>query len=305
MVRVVTDSTSDIPRDLAQALGITVVPAYVHFGSKSYRDGVDIGPDELYKRMLDGPVHPTTSAPAPGDFAEAYRKLSAETDEIISIVVTSKHSAVYDSALLGRESIKGRCRIEVVDSQLTTMGLGLVAMTAARMARDGRSMTEVLEGTRQAIPRIHGMALVDTLKYALKGGRLNKAGTLIGALVKVKPMLVIESGVIKPSGVTRTREKGLERLMDFVRKHLPLEEVAVVHSTSPDEAQSLAQRIQSVASLKAQPVIARLGSALGVHGGPGALAVALREGDSEAGEAVDKERRVKRFSVPSLRRSRR
>lgn len=305
MVRVVTDSTSDLPRDLAQALGIIVVPAYVHFGSKSYRDGVDIGPDELYKRMLDGPAHPTTSAPAPGDFAEAYKKLSAETDEIVSIVVTSKHSAVYDSALLGRESIKGSCRIEVVDSQSTTMGLGLVTVAAARMAKDGRSMAEVLEAARRAIPRTHGLALLDTLKYALKGGRLSRAGTLIGSLVKVKPILTIESGVISPSGVTRTRDKGMERLLDFVRKHLPVEEVAVVHSTSPDEAQSLAQRIQSMASLKTQPIVSRLGSALGVHGGPGTLAVALRERDHEEKEEADKEKRGRKLTLPPIRRPRR
>ena len=89
MVKIVTDSTSDLPHEVAKALGIVVVPAYVHFSDKSYRDGIDIGPDELYQRMLDGPVHPTTSAPAPGDFAEAYGKLAQETDEIVSIVVTS------------------------------------------------------------------------------------------------------------------------------------------------------------------------------------------------------------------------
>ncbi len=304
MVRVVTDSTSDLPKGVAEALGITVVPAYVHIGGKSYRDGVDITPDDIFKSMLDGAVHPTTSAPAPGDFAEVYRKLSAETDGIVSIVVTSKQSAVYDSALLGRESIKGGCRIEVVDSQSTTMGLGLVAMAAARRAKEGAAMEEVLEAAHRAVPRTYGMAILDTLKYALRGGRLGKAGILIGALVKVRPMLSIKSGVIGPSGVTRTREKGIERLLEFVKKHLPIDEVAVVYSTSPGEAQSLAETIKSLAP-KTQPIIARLGSALGVHGGPGSLVVALREHDHEARAEADRERRGRKLTIPPLRRPRR
>src|SRR4030042_122904 len=228
MVKIVTDSTSDLPREIASALGITVVPAYVHFGDKSYRDGVDIGPDELYRRMLDGPVHPTTSAPAPGDFGEIYSKLARETDEIVSIVVTSKQSAVYDSALMGKESLKQKCRIEVIDSQSVTMGLGLMAIAAAKKAQAGASIEEVLEAVRQAIPRTHGLALLDTLKYALKGGRLSKAGTLIGSLVRVRPILTIKAGVIGPSGVARTHAKGIERLCEFVVKHRPIEDIAVV-----------------------------------------------------------------------------
>jgi DegV family protein with EDD domain len=300
MVKIVTDSTSDLPREIASALGITVVPAYVHFGDKSYRDGVDIGPDELYRRMLDGHVHPTTSAPAPGDFAEVYGKLARETDEIVSIVVTSKQSAVYDSALMGKESLKQKCRIEVIDSQSVTMGLGLMAIAAAKKAQAGATIEEVLEAVRQAIPRTHGLALLDTLKYALKGGRLSKAGTLIGSLVRVRPILTIKAGVIGPSGVARTHAKGIERLCEFVVKHCPIEDIAVVHSASSQEAESLAEQIRSIVP-QSHPIIARLGSALGVHAGPGALVVALREGKGEAEKTTESERRGKRFSLPSLR----
>lgn len=300
MVRIVTDSTSDIPREIASALGITVVPAYVHFGDKSYRDGVDLAPDELYKRMLDGPVHPTTSAPAPGDFTEAFGKLARETDEIVSVVVTSKHSAVYDSALMGKEAVKQKCRIEVIDSQSVTMGLGLMAILAARKAQAGASVEEVIDAVRQAIPRTHGMCVLETLKYALRGGRLSKAGTLIGALVKVRPLLSIKAGVIGPSGVARTHAKGVERLCDFVRKHRPIEDIAVVHSSSPQEAQSLAEQMKSIVP-QSHPIIARLGAALGVHGGPGALVVTLRETMGEVEREIESEKRGKRFSLPPLR----
>jgi len=303
MVRVVTDSTSDLPLEVAKDLGITVVPAYVHIDGKSYRDGIDIGLDDIYRHLLDGAVHATTSAPAPGDFAEVYRRLSAETDGIVSVVVTSRQSAIYDSALVGKESIGGKCRIEVVDSQSATMGLGLVAIAAARRANEGATMDEVLEAAHRAVPRTYGMALLDTLKYALRGGRLSKAGVLVGSLVRVKPMLSIKSGLIGPSGVTRTREKGIERLMEFVKKHLPIDDVSVVYSTSPGEAQTLAESIQSLAP-DSRPIMARLGSALGVHGGPGTVAVAVRERDSEAKEEAEK-KRVRRLSIPPLRRPRR
>jgi len=301
MVKVVTDSTSDIPPEIAAKLGITVVPAYVHFGDRSYRDGVDMSADELYRRMLDGPVHPTTSAPAPGDFTEAFSRLARETDEIVSVVVTSKQSAIYDSALMGKEALKQRCRVEVIDSQSVTMGLGLMAILAARRAQAGASIEEVLEAVRQAIPRTHGMAVLETLKYALRGGRLSKAGTLIGALVKVRPILTIRDGIIGPSGVARTHAKGIERLCDFVRRHLPVDDIAIVHSSSPQEAQSLAEQIKSMVP-QSQPIIARLSAALGVHGGPGALVVTLREGMREAEEEAERERKLRRFSLPPLRR---
>lgn len=303
MVRVVTDSTSDLPGEIAEELGITVVPAYVHIDGRSYRDGIDIGLDQLYRGMLDGAGPAMTSAPAPGDFAEAYRKLSGETDGIVSVVVTAKQSAVYESALVGRESITGKCRIEVVDSQSVTMGLGLVAMAAARRAKEGASMDEVLATARRAVTRTYGMALLDTLKYALRGGRLSKAGVLVGSLVKVKPMLSIKSGVIGPCGVTRTREGGIERLLEFVKKHLPIDEVAVVYSTCPEEAKSVAQSIESL-SPRTRPIMARLGSALGVHGGPGSLAVALREHDHEVKGEIETHRKVRKISLPPLRRMR-
>lgn len=300
MVKIVTDSTADIPPEIASTLGITIVPAYVHFGDKSYRDGVDMNADELYQRMLAGPVHPTTSAPAPGDFAEVYRKLAQETDEIVSVVVTSKQSAIYDSALMGKDSLKQRCRIEVIDSQSVTMGLGLMAILAARKAQAGASIEEVLEALRQAIPRTHGLAVLETLKYALKGGRLSKAGTLIGALVKVRPMLTIKAGVVGPSGVARTHAGGIERLCDFVRKHRPIDDIAVVHSTSAEEAQSLAEQVRSIVP-QSHPIVARLGAALGVHAGPGALVVALREGMGAAEKAIQAEKRGRRLALPPLR----
>ena len=300
MVKVVTDSTSDLPPEIAEELGITIVPAYVHFGSQSYRDGVDITPEQIYERMSTGSVHPTTSSPAPGDFTEVYNRLAKETDEIVCLTVTSKQSAVYEAAMTGKQSFKGRSRVEVIDSQSVTMGLGLMAMLAAREARSGKTIDDVLEAVRGAIPRTHGMALLDTIKHALKGGRLGKGGGLLGSLVKVKPTLEIKEGWIRLCGVTRTRSVGMERLCQCVTKHLPIEDAAVVHSNALREAESLSERIRAL-SPQTRPVIAKLGSALGVHGGPQTLVVVVRESRTEAEKAAEREGKAKRFTLPTLR----
>jgi len=296
MVKIVTDSTSDLPLEVAKELGITVVPAYVHFGSQSFRDGVDITPEQIYERMLSGPIHPTTSSPAPGDFADVYNRLSGETDEIVCLTVTSKQSAIYEAAMTGKQSFKGKSRVEVIDSQSVTMGLGLMAMLAAREARSGKAIDDVLDAVRSAIPRTHGMATLDTIKYVVRGGRLGRGSGLLGSLVKVKPLLEIKDGWIRLCGVTRTRSLGMERLCQCVVRHLPIEDVAVVHSNAAQEAERLAERIRSIAP-QSRPVIAKLGSALGVHGGPQTLVVAVREGKSEA----EKEGKAKRFTLPTLR----
>ena len=300
LVKVVTDSTSDLPPEIARELGITIVPAYVHFGSQSYRDGVDITPEQMYERMLSGSVHPTTSSPAPGDFTDTYSSLARETDEIVCITVTSRQSAIYEAAMTGKQSFQGKCRVEVIDSRSVTMGLGLMAMLAAREARSGKALDEVVAAVRSAIPRTHGMALLDTIKHALKGGRLGRGGGLLGSLVKVKPVLDIKDGWIRLSGATRTRSSGMDRLCQCVTKHLPIEDAAVVHSNALREAERLAERIRSL-SPQTRPVIAKLGSALGVHGGPQSLVVVVRESKTEAERAAEKESKAKRFTLPTLR----
>ena len=153
-VKVVTDSTCDIPPQLMQDLGIAVVPIYVVFGDKSYRDKLDIGDDEFYERLIHGPVHPSTSIPTPKDFADVYNKLAQETDEIISIHITSKESGTYNAALLAKELVTKKCRIEVVDSLSMSMALGLLVAEAGRQAKAGASLEKVTEFVRQAIPKV-------------------------------------------------------------------------------------------------------------------------------------------------------
>jgi len=279
MVKIATDSGSDIGPELAQELGITVVPLYVHFGEEVYRDGVDIGADEFYRRLETSPIHPTTSAPSPGDFAKIYEKLAQETDEILAIHVSRKLSATYDAALQGREALAGRkCRIEVVDSQWVTIALGLIATMAAKAAQAGESLQQVLDGVHQAIPQAHLLAFLDTLKYLARGGRIGKAASLLGTALSVKPLLTVREGEAHPAGLARTRGKAIDRLCEFAKSALHVQDLSISHSTTVNEAQTLAERISSFLP-QIHLRIARLGPALGVHGGPGALVVALRQGE--------------------------
>ena len=275
-VKIVTDSTADLPPQVAEELGITVVPVYIRFGAKVYRDGVDISHDELYQKLVTSSIYPATSQPPPSDFANAYRKLAKETDDIISIQVTSKLSGTYASALQGRELAATGSRIEVVDSLTVSMGLGLIAMAAARLAAAGESLQTVMAEIRQAIPQIRLLALFDTLKYLHRGGRIGMAKALLGSVLNVKPLLTMQDGEFVPVSQARTRRKGIERLFHFVRNALNIQELAIVHSTTPDDAGSLRECISSIFD-KGRLHLTRLGPALGVHGGPGTMGVVVRE----------------------------
>ena len=303
-IKIVTDSTADLPPHLIQELDITIVPAYVGFGNKTYRDGVDISQDEVYQKMVTEHIPATTSQPPPADFADAYKKLLKETDEIVSIQATSKLSGIYSSALQGKDMVSGGNRIAVVDSLSVSMGLGLLTLLAARLAKAGESLPNIIEELRRSVPQTHIWGLFDSLKYALQGGRLGKAKALLGSMLPVKTLLTMREGELHPVGFARTRAKGIEHLVNNLKGCLNIQEVAVVHSTTPDDAQTLKERIGSF--FDKNPIhVSRLGPALGVHGGPGTLILALREKVTGLKqEAQEIERLKKRISLPSLHRPR-
>lgn len=275
-IKIVTDSTADLPEELVKELGITVVPVYVRFGDKVYRDRVDISEDEFYERLTHDPVHPNTTQPTPQDFVDVYQKLSQEADGIISIHISAKLSGTCNSALMARETVGKECPIEVVDSETLSMALGLVVIAAATAAKAGESMDKIVEAAKQAMPKIRLLFLLDTLEYLKKGGRIGKAKALLGSILSVKPMLAVKDGELVPAGQARTRAKGMDKLVEFVQSAANIQDLAVVYNTTPDEAQTLAERIGSVFD-KEKIRMARVGPALGVHGGPGAMIVAFRE----------------------------
>jgi len=275
-VRIVTDSSCDLPTELVQELGITVVPLYVRFGEEVYREQVDISLDEFYKRLEQGPIHPVTIQPSPQDFVTAYQKVASEADGIVSIHISSKLSGTFNSALQGKKLLEKDFPIEVVDSQIITVGLALICIAAAKMAKAGESLASVVEEVKQMLPNIHLLALLDTLKYLALGGRIGKAKALLGSILNVKPMIALKEGEVVPAGQTRSRSKGIERLFSFVESASNIEDLAIAYNTTPDEAQALAERLGSILTKEAVKVI-RLGTTLGVHMGPGGLAIGIRE----------------------------
>ena len=278
-VKVVTDSACDIPAELVEELGITVVPIYVMFGQKAYRDRIDLGTDEFFERLVQNNVHPTTSVPSPKDFANVYNELAKETDEIISIHITSQESGTYNSALLGKELVEGNCRVEVVDSKSVSMSMGMMVIAAAREAMAGKSLDQVADFVRRLVPSMHLMILVDTLRYVIRGGRLNRASGLVGTVLRVRPLLTLKEGDLSPVGVARTKAKAVERLYGFANSFSRVKELAVAYTTEHEEADSLLQRLKA-AFPNATSYLTRVGPSLGTHAGPGAMGVAIWEGEA-------------------------
>jgi DegV family protein with EDD domain len=275
-VKIVTDTTADLPPQLAKELGITMVPVYLRFGEEVFRDVVDISQDEFYRRLMHGGIHPSTTQPSPQDFIDVYKELGKTADGILSIHVSSKLSGTYNSALRAKETLGGKCPIEVIDSEVVTMGLGQLAIAADKMAKSGMSLQQIAKEVRQMIPRIRILGLLDTLKYLALGGRIGKMQALLGSVLNIKPMLTIKDGVLTPAGRARSRNKGIEMLFEYVKNTPEIQDLAVVYNTTLDEAKALIGRLETIFT-EGKITLARLGPALGVHTGPGILLVALRE----------------------------
>ena len=278
-VKLVTDSTADIPPQVASALGIHVVPLYVHFGDEVYRDGVDLSPSEFYGKLATSKSLPTTATVSPVEFGQIYDNLSEDSDEILVIVLSSELSATYQVALHGKElSQKKSCRVEVIDSRLVLMPLGLVVIAAAKEAQAGARMDQVMDTAQQAMSRVHVRMAFDTLEYVRRGGRIGAARAFLGTLLNIKPILTIRDGVTTPVARERTRAKAVEHLRRFAAGFTNIKEMAVEYTTTPEEAVALAQSLDPVFP-KERIYIPSIGAVMGTHLGPGALGVAILEGE--------------------------
>ena len=272
-IAVVTDSTADLPKEVAAAHNIRVVPLNVIFGADEYKDGVTIDHDEFYERLQSSPELPTTSQPSPGEFAEVYRELAESSDAIISIHISQAISGTYASALQAKAELEGdSCRIEVIDSRQATVSLGLTVVAVARRVADGADIDTALAAANDISGRARFYAMLDTLEYLQKGGRIGRAQAFIGGLLKVVPIITVEDGEVQPVERPRTRRRGLERLKALVRARGPFESVAVLHTTEPDAAAELASDLADLAP-NGEVMTARVGSVVGTYAGPGTLGI--------------------------------
>ena len=277
-VAIVTDSTADLPPELVEELGVTIVPLQVIFGDEAYREGVEITTEEFYERLVKSRQLPTTSAPSVGDFQEVYERLLEEVDSIVSIHIGAKLSGTVQAAHTARQSLAKPERIEIVDSQAVSVAIGFATMEAVEAARAGAKLAEVKAAAESAVQRTHVRFMLDTLEYVRRGGRIGRARAYMGTLLRVKPILSFREGEVYPEERVRTRARGLERMIQWAVRHQKVKRAVVAHSTTLDEAESIRERL-AMAFPSVKVYLIRFGPVLGTHGGPGTIGVGIMEGE--------------------------
>jgi len=274
-VRIVTDSSADLPADLAQQHGITVLPCYVVVDDQTFKDGVEINADDFYRRLQAEGRTPTTAQPTVADFQEVYRELTGRGDQVVSIHVSGKLSGTLNSAEQAKASIDG-AEIEIIDSQLASIPLGLVVLDAAINAAEGGNYHDIADKVRQGLGTHHGLFALDTLVYLQKGGRIGKAQAFMGSILSVKPILKLQNGEAHPVERPRNSERAMRRLVELAKELAPVRRLAVIHSTNPERMAVLKEQLTGLVPAD-QIIEARFGSTLGTYIGPEALGVAVTQ----------------------------
>lgn len=277
-VRIVTDSCACIPQSLVVANRITVVPYYVHVGSTTLRDLVDVHPGPFFNDLAEARELPKTANPGPGDYMEAYREAARDGAAIVSIHMTSSGSGAYQSALVAREMARQEMPevpIEVVDTRNVAMCHGWITLEAARAAGRGALLPQVMELIRSLLPRTRMLQTADTLRYLYMGGRIGRAQHLLGSLLNVKPLIGMEDGIIVSLGQARSRlavyRKIVERTVAAAGPGGAIK-VAYQHAVALDEVRKLRAMLEERLT-PIETIVTELCPALGVHTGPGTVGV--------------------------------
>lgn len=269
--RIITDSAADLPATLAAELHITVVPAIVRFGMDSFEDRVDLSAAQFYQRLAASDTLPQTSAPAPGRFTVEYERLIDDGHDVAVVTVIGGMSGIYNAARVAAQDYPDRVR--VVDSTNLSLAEGWIAVAAARAARDGANLAEVAALAEGLAPRVHLWAVLDTLEYAYRGGRLNAAQAWVGGLLQIKPILDIYDSTVVLGERVRTLHKAVTRLLQIVAEAGPPQEIGVIHAAAPELGAEVQRRLQA-SYPERDIVLVETGPAVGVHAGPGAVGVA-------------------------------
>lgn len=272
-IKIVTDSTCDMPDEMVSSLGITGVPLYINVGRESYLDGVDMSRQEFYERLPGFEQHPQTASPGPEMFREVYEKLADEgADEILSIHISASLSGTLNTAQLAAEATDV-VPVTVLDSGQLSIGTGFLVRAAAKAAAAGRSLAEVIETVREMGKRTHLAAALDTLEFLQRSGRMSWAVSKIGGLLKIKPLLTMYDG---EPGVhqVRTERRAMQRLLDRLTELAPLEELALVHTNAPEKIRELRERAQHLFPGGRDPIAVDVTPVIGAHIGPGAAGFA-------------------------------
>ena len=274
-VRIVTDSACDLPEPVCQELGIAVVPLTIRFGEREYVDREELSVEAFWRELASSSVLPETAAPSVGAFEETFRRLADEgADGIVCINLSARLSATMQSALVAAKALEGQTPVEIIDSKSASMGIGNLAVYAARRARDGSSIDDIVHGVEERRDRQHVFATLDTLEYLRKGGRIGGAQALLGSMLSIKPVISVDDGAVEPAGRVRTRSKALRMIAD----KLPdgnVETVSVLHAMAPDLDELLALIEPKVPD--AEIALGTIGPVIGVHTGPRVIGIAFIE----------------------------
>jgi DegV family protein with EDD domain len=276
MIKIVTDSTAYLPEATIREQDIRIVPLYVHFGEEAFREGVQLSNEEFYARLKDAPVLPTTSQPSAGEFHVVFKELAEAGHEIIALTISSKLSGTWNSAMAAKEMLPD-AEISVIDSLVTSLGLQVMVETAIEAVSAGASRQEVVAGIEEMKKGMHILFVVDTLEYLAKGGRIGNAKAFLGTLLKVKPILALQDGVIEPLEQVRSKRKAQARMLELIEgwmgERASQARIAIANALVPEEAHALGQELAERLGCRA-PSMADIGPVIGTHTGPGVIGVA-------------------------------
>ena len=273
-IRIVTDSTADLPESVAEQHGIVVLPAYVNIGEESYLDRVELSRPEFYEKLPSLPEPPTTAAPALGAFTEVYERLAAEgASEILSIHLSANLSGMLNAARLGAEATDA-VQVTLFDSRQLSMGLGLLALAAAQDAAAGYTMEEMTGRLQKRVARTHVFGVLNTLEYLRRSGRVSWAAFGLGTLLRIKPLLHVYDGDVEMVERVRTRKRAVRRLVERVEALAPLERLVVLHTRNADGAAALSDKASHLFPAQSNLPAVELTPTIGAHLGPGALGLA-------------------------------
>ncbi len=272
MIRVVTDSSADLPLDMRDRLAVTVVPLTIRFGDETFTDGVDLDHDGFWAKLAGSDGLPETAAPSAGAFMDAYQALAdAGADGVVVITLSARLSATHQSAVIAAENLAARIPVMVLDSQTVSVALGLTVIAAAEAARDGADLDDVVAAARATADTVDILAVLDTVEFLRRGGRIGGAQAVIGGLLDVKPLITVEDGVVAAAGRVRTRSKARAAIVERATAHASAPRMAVFHGGASD-IDRLVEEVRLVAG--EHVFVAELGAVVGTHAGPGTLGVA-------------------------------
>lgn len=276
-IKIIVDSTSDIPADLIEKHGIEVVPLTVNFEDKCYLDKIEITSQEFFNKLAESEKLPTTSQASPGAFVEVFEKVLEEGHEILGIFISTKFSGTCESARMAKDMV-GSDKIHIIDSQTACLGACLLILEAVKLVNKGLDIKEIVEKLEEMKHRVSIYAGVDTLKYLEKGGRLSKGAATVGTLLNIKPILRVKNSSIESIDKVRGKNKVLKWLEDFIDSNVNIENrtVAIYHSVNEELAISLKNTLEEKYNEK-EIFIGEIGSVIGTHVGPNAIAIGYIE----------------------------